>query len=369
MFPSISKHKICLAILDIAVFVVGFNFAFWYVFASGSYNKSGVYPVYFIPSIVIITISFLVVFQLQGLYKYQAITNPVHQIQVLLKSYLQVLAAFILIVFFMKTKYIADSRLTIGLGFLCSFFMMVLTRAFVVPRIFKIFVKKGYIKKRTIIFGAGEHGTMVCEYFENSPDSYFEIAGFCDDDRKKTGSRVCGKEVYSRSELHNIVRDLKIDEIIIAISNIEKGALIDIVDYCKDIGSTIHVISDLFSEINEKMEAEEFGGLTTYRIVPQNKGVVRVATKRLMDLIGSGILLVLLSPVLAAIAWAIKKDSQGAIFYKAEVVGKNGNLFMAYKFRSMIENRGKTEDRGQRSGVRRARARDRNPQITQISAD
>jgi undecaprenyl-phosphate galactose phosphotransferase len=44
----------------------------------------------------------------------------------------------------------------------------------------------------------------------------------------------------------------------------------------------------------------------------------------------------MLSPIFFLIAWAIKKDSKGPIFYKTDVVGKSGKTFKAYKFRSMI---------------------------------
>jgi len=333
-----SRHKTGMAILDAILIFIGFHSAFWFVFASGLYGKPHRFPLYYAPSIVLITVISLIVFQLEGLYKYQAITNPINQVQSLLKCYLRCLAAFILIIFFLKTKYIADSRLTIGLGFLISFLLMAAARSLIVPKVFYYLVKTGRIKKRILIMGAGEHGSTVCTYLEPNPKSFFDVIGFCDD-FKKSGTQVCGKEVFGSSyELEGIVSMYQIEEIILAISNIDKKALLDLIDRCKKAGLVIHVVSDLFSTVTEKMEAEEFCGLMTYRIIPGDIGIVCLAMKRAVDFIGSSILLTILSPVFLIIAWVIKQDSEGQVFYRNEVIGKEGRPFVSYKFRSMISS-------------------------------
>jgi lipopolysaccharide/colanic/teichoic acid biosynthesis glycosyltransferase len=63
-----------------------------------------------------------------------------------------------------------------------------------------------------------------------------------------------------------------------------------------------------------------------------------VYCKRLIDLFGSLVLLLLLSPVFVALAVAVKLTSQGPLFYKWRVVGKEGRPFTGYKFRSMYRN-------------------------------
>lgn len=58
--------------------------------------------------------------------------------------------------------------------------------------------------------------------------------------------------------------------------------------------------------------------------------------KRLFDLLASAMGLVLLSPLLALIAIAIRLTSPGPIFYRARRVGRGGREFTLYKFRSMV---------------------------------
>jgi lipopolysaccharide/colanic/teichoic acid biosynthesis glycosyltransferase len=69
------------------------------------------------------------------------------------------------------------------------------------------------------------------------------------------------------------------------------------------------------------------------------KSIFYEFAKRLMDIIFSGILIIIFSPVMLVVAIAIKLDSKGPIFADTpERVGRNGTFFKMYKFRSMIEN-------------------------------
>lgn len=64
--------------------------------------------------------------------------------------------------------------------------------------------------------------------------------------------------------------------------------------------------------------------------------------KRLFDVVGSSVGIILLSPIFALIAVAIKLDSSGEVFFRQTRVGKGGHHFQVYKFRTMISNQSKT---------------------------
>lgn len=62
------------------------------------------------------------------------------------------------------------------------------------------------------------------------------------------------------------------------------------------------------------------------------------AAKRALDIVVSAPLLVVLSPLLAAIAMAVKLGDGGPVLYRWRVVGRGGRPFTSYKFRSMVVN-------------------------------
>lgn len=88
---------------------------------------------------------------------------------------------------------------------------------------------------------------------------------------------------------------------------------------------------------------DKYGKSTTYYFI-----------KRLLDILGSIVGIVLLSPIMIATAIAIKLDSKGPIFFSQERVGQSGKLFKMHKFRSMVidaeELLDKLKDKNEMSG-------------------
>ena len=72
--------------------------------------------------------------------------------------------------------------------------------------------------------------------------------------------------------------------------------------------------------------------------IDENRKRIYEISKRAIDIIGAGSGLLLLSPVIAIVACAVKFTSKGPIFFSQKRVGKNGQLFDMYKFRSMVVN-------------------------------
>jgi lipopolysaccharide/colanic/teichoic acid biosynthesis glycosyltransferase len=70
-----------------------------------------------------------------------------------------------------------------------------------------------------------------------------------------------------------------------------------------------------------------------------------VASKRAIDIIVSSAVLLLLSPVYLVLAIAVKLSSPGPVFYRWEVVGKDGTPFVGYKFRSMVADADQLKDK------------------------
>jgi lipopolysaccharide/colanic/teichoic acid biosynthesis glycosyltransferase len=71
---------------------------------------------------------------------------------------------------------------------------------------------------------------------------------------------------------------------------------------------------------------------------PRWRSLALVRCKRVIDVIISGTMLVVLAPLFLVLACAVKLTSRGRVFYRWRVVGKGGEPFLGYKFRSMYEN-------------------------------
>lgn len=90
------------------------------------------------------------------------------------------------------------------------------------------------------------------------------------------------------------------------------------------------------SETTENMETTSLRTQSNVKTKISKKVYIKI--KRVIDVILASIALILLSPVFAIIAIAIKIDSKGPVFFAHKRIGKNGNIIKLYKFRSMVIN-------------------------------
>jgi len=89
-----------------------------------------------------------------------------------------------------------------------------------------------------------------------------------------------------------------------------------------------------WEDLSEDLKNEETKKY--YEILSHKK--VHLFLKRMMDIIGSLILLIILSPIIVIMAILIKIDSKGPIFYKQERITQYGRVFKIFKFRTMVQN-------------------------------
>lgn len=90
------------------------------------------------------------------------------------------------------------------------------------------------------------------------------------------------------------------------------------------------------SETTENIETTSLRTQSDVKTKISKKVYIKV--KRVIDVILASIALILLSPLFAIIAIAIKIDSKGPVFFAHKRIGKNGNIIKLYKFRSMVIN-------------------------------
>jgi Undecaprenyl-phosphate glucose phosphotransferase len=98
---------------------------------------------------------------------------------------------------------------------------------------------------------------------------------------------------------------------------------------------TVKVFPDVFQIMATEVSIGDLGGLPLLTMRDVALRGWRLTVKRVIDLVGSAVALVMLSPLMMFIAVLIKLDSEGPVFYSQERMGLDGKRFMMLKFRSM----------------------------------
>lgn len=213
------------------------------------------------------------------------------------------------------------------LMFLAFCYVALLCSAFFDHYILK---KKDMVKRRTILIGHKERYEKFIRFLEKSNTEVL-IIGYVSLDEKETEGYLGNIQ-----ELEDIIHEYAVDQIYIM--ERQYGDLIDVQPYinmCVEMGVTARIIMNAYSGGAAQSYVSSVGTypVITYHTVSLNVGAR--AFKRVVDIIGSLVGIIVFSPIMLATALAIKMDSKGPVIFKQKRVGMNGRYFNMYKFRSM----------------------------------
>lgn len=346
---KIPKYKFYFAFADLVVLTISFISAAYLVRYDKSLNIWDFidlsYPILLL--FLVATLFFILIFQINGLYKINIILNRSAHLTAVIKSLYYGTLNIVVISHLVKSSDILDSRLIIFIFLLIAIPILYLLRVELFRNLLLRY--KQQYKSNVVIVGDGNAGKLLATklLFEN-PEG-INILGFVNDREKNQEEIVHGVKILGViDELGKIKDQYKIDEILIAIDNIKYDRLLEILDICKKLKVAVKLSSELFDIVTQKISAEKYAGIPFLGVSPYYNSNLMLGVKRFFDTIISIFVLIVLSPLLAVIAILIKLSSPGPILFKQIRIGKNGRPFNFYKFRSMRVVKDDDEERKQK---------------------
>jgi Undecaprenyl-phosphate glucose phosphotransferase len=188
---------------------------------------------------------------------------------------------------------------------------------------------------KILVVGAGKIGLAMEKYFKMRP-SMGGVIGFLDNSPEVSGKV---KWLGRLSDFQRVYDETPFDEVIITINLKNEADIKSIVNVAEYNGVRPTVVANYYSLFNRNFEIRNLAGipLVSIREVPLDSYVARL-WKRTFDIAFSSVALLLLAPLLFAIALAIKIDSRGPVFYRPVRMGRRGSRITILKFRSMVHN-------------------------------
>lgn len=199
----------------------------------------------------------------------------------------------------------------------------------------------GYNQQRTLVVGANERSRHLIDVLREHSGLGYVVQGVVDNDANRS-SLIDGSGVPFLgpiAPLEGMVSSGEVDEVYISLpvrSSYED--IQNIAHLCEGSAVPVHMVADLFPmrvATSRLMHLEDIP-LLNLSTIPEAHG--KVFMKRAVDFIGSSLLIVCLSPMLALLALLVKLDSKGPIFFLQERVGQNQRRFKMIKYRSMVTN-------------------------------
>jgi exopolysaccharide biosynthesis polyprenyl glycosylphosphotransferase len=335
----LARYKIVLAVLDFVCLVLSFYLAFLLTGRGGelSFAQSGVDALYELAFISVYSFVLILLFQSNGLYKINIVISGSRQLVAIFVSFLYAVAGLAIVFFFVRASYTIDSRMIVGTFGGMGLLVIAFYRLVVFRTVYVYLNKREFIKKNIVIVGAHLEAKNFLIQLELDNIYGLNVVGFVDDTMKKDTT------VFERyrnlgpvKNLPAIVREHRVKEILVTVSNVDHEGLMRILDYCKKSRARVTVTSSLFDIVHRKASSERYYNLPIARVNAYDPSRAVLVFKRLVDIVGSLLGLALMFIPLSVIALIIKVTSKGPVFYKQTRIGKDGREFNFYKFRSML---------------------------------
>ena len=232
------------------------------------------------------------------------------------------------------------SRLWLGTWYLATLAAVTIERMTVAWTMRRL-AKSGRLYQRAAIYGSGAVTDDLIAKLEADPDQMLRIAGIFDDrDDTRAPRLVRGYPRLGNLEtLISMSRTARFDLIVVALPLTAEGRLLDVAKKLSVLPADIKMPAGATALRFSPRTYSYVGAVAMIDLYDRPLADWNTVSKWLFDKIVGTLALVLLAPVMAAVALAVKLDSRGPVLFRQKRYGFNNELIEVYKFRSMYTDR------------------------------
>jgi len=230
-----------------------------------------------------------------------------------------------IVAFYAKAQFL--SRGVVILLLPLSYILIIVFRLGLVRLIF------GSTRPRVLIVGPGRSASLLAKTL--SLVHGHDILGFVGPEGGNVKAE--GQILGPVGEIGRILSECTPVDIVAIPADTDESALAAVYDACRARGTEVMRMMDPPEGLDRTVSVEVVGG--GYALVERHyrAGAISLLLKRLMDIVGAVLGLLLIAPILPLIALLIKLTSRGPVFFRQPRRGLNGCIFNLYKFRTMVD--------------------------------
>lgn len=291
--------------------------------------------VHTIVAVIVLVVLWKIVLSLLGLYRSKRLVGWLAETLDLLKA--AAVASVLL-----ETIAVAFGVQTITPGVCIRFVLLssglLIGSRFVMHRILYAVRRRGRNLRHLLIVGTNLRAIGFANNILARPELGYRLDGFVDDvwiGPMPEGESEA-KIVAGFLEFQSYLRSHVVDEVVLALpikSFYDQQR--ELIRICRDHGVTSHLLSDIFQSSNGEVDFEAYAA-PVVSFYHTSTDSLQLVTKRLVDIVGSILLIVIFAPVMLFALILVKIDSEGPAIFAQERIGLNKRRFRMYKFRSMV---------------------------------
>src|SRR4051812_7571017 len=209
------------------------------------------------------------------------------------------------------------------------------TFRFVYERVTGMLLRLAGYQRRTVLVGTGEHIEDVASALRDGSDSSINVIGFVSITPRPDNGIV---SLGTLEHLPDVLETHRVDEVVIADPDFPQQQAVELVDQRHHRAARVRIAPSTMEILAHRAEFVPGQSVPLFELRPPVPAGVDFLLKRTFDVVGALLLLVFLSPVLLAIAAAIRISSRGPVFYASIRPGIGGVSFACWKFRTMYRD-------------------------------
>jgi exopolysaccharide biosynthesis polyprenyl glycosylphosphotransferase len=211
-------------------------------------------------------------------------------------------------------------------------------------------VRRWHEPERCLIVGSGVVAQLIAQKIAGHPEYGVMLVGFVDVEAEGSHALASVREMDGplhplarngaprlgdHARFGEVCRDFGVERVVIAFTSLGHEELLDVVATSKALNLKLTVVPRLFEAMGHRVEVDQIEGMTLHGIRGVGRPRSAMALKRSVDIVLSGLVLLVISPLLVAIALAIKFTSPGPVLFAQRRIGDD-RPFRMLKFRTMI---------------------------------
>ena len=192
------------------------------------------------------------------------------------------------------------------------------------------------IRRNAVIAGASELGAKLADQITGAPLMGIQLLGVFDDRRADRRINIDGVPVLGTlSQLADYIKANHIDLIYITLPMASQPRILRLLNELRDTTASIYFVPDIFMFDLIQARMDSINGIPVVAVCETPFYGFNGAVKRLSDIVFASLILLLIAPLLLAIAIGVKRSSPGPILFKQRRYGVDGRKIVVYKFRTM----------------------------------
>ena len=223
------------------------------------------------------------------------------------------------------------------LGIIAAFWIAALVDVIALRAVTRaICQRRAWFRQGVVVVGAGRVGHLVADKYGNHPEFGVDVLGFVDDDpltEIPLGSTP--PLLGGLDDLPDLIHRLQVDRVLVAFSRESPDEMLTVLRAVRTCDVHLDIVPRYFDLVGPSATMHQLEGVGIVGLPPARPSRHALAAKRALDVAVSGVLLLVLAPLLVLLSLLVRLDSRGPTLYRGQRIGRGGREIELRKFRTM----------------------------------